>query len=282
MKRRGVTALGVLIAGLCGCTPLGPHSAAKTNIVTAQPSAAPALPQRSEANTERAAYIEKVLHPTLPPEVADRIEESMGTGFFVADRVILTNRHVVANCKVLTAESGDPDSSPTPTTLLAADPQLDLAVLSSRTDAPGIAQFEGRLERADGSDLSILGFPSHGLSTVEPSIVPVAARPAELSPDHPLMRFSADVHPGHSGSPVVDEYGAVIGVVRMKVDTVTTYQKTGSVVTDIGFAIPNRSVLAFLKKNHIAFQSAEPRQSLAPEARLDASRAYLVRVGCWN
>lgn len=251
-----------------------------------QPQAMPAQAmqeaQDRQQDPERARYVEKALHPDLPPELVGHREESMGTGFYVADRAILTNYHVVASCGILTSESSDPASGPSVVTLIASDPALDLALLATSRDAPAIAVFEGKLERADTSDLSILGFPSHGLSTVEPTVVSVTARPSELVPDHPLMQFSGDVHPGHSGSPLVDEYDAVIGVVRMKVDTVVTYQKTGSIVTDIGFAIPSRAVLAFLRKNRVAFRSAEPPASLAPDARLAASQTFLVRVGCWN
>ena len=79
-----------------------------------------------------------------------------------------------------------------------------------------------------------------------------------------------------------DDSGAVIGVVVAKVDTVRIYQRTGHIVDDIGVAIANRTVFAFLRSNKIDFMPALPGEGLAPGQLLHKAHAFVRQIGCWQ
>ena len=115
-----------------------------------------------------------------------------------------------------------------------------------------------------------------------PQITDASMPKYEISYRPALVPFNANVHTGNSGSPLINQYGGVIGVVRAKIDTVKTYQKTGQVVTGRGYSINQYIVLNFLRRAGAAYRAAEPQASLTSEERLAAARHYLALLGCWN
>jgi len=231
---------------------------------------------------ERTQYILHALHPDLPPELQRLRQTSAGTGFYVTSRNILTNHHVIASCKVVVSQLGGADGHATVARVLSQDPDHDLALLESPVAADRSAIFEARPERSDLADLSFVGFGAHGLMSRIPKVTDASMPKYEVSYRPALVPFKADVHTGNSGSPLINQYGGVIGVVRAKIDTVKTYQKTRQVVTDRGYSINQYIVLNFLRHAGAAYRAEEPQDSLTSEERLAAARHYLALLGCWN
>jgi S1-C subfamily serine protease len=256
---------------------LGASAAEARNQSGAALRVAQVLP--TEEQQRRSEYVKRALQPPTIPTLAGRKERATGTGFFVSEHILLTNYHVVAKCAALTIGVGE---DPVAVTIEAVDQQHDLAALKSDVAAKGAVPFEARLERTDGSDLSIVGFPEHGLVRRQADITPGVAKPGSLATRNPMFQVFGDFHPGQSGSPVLDEYGAVVGVLAKKVDTVATYQKTGVLVDNIGLAIPNQIASEFLKLHQLPYQLATPSQSQAPNQRLEGARAFVYQVSCWQ
>jgi serine protease Do len=231
---------------------------------------------------QREQYIQRALQRQDDPALAGHKERSSGTGFYVSDHALLTNYHVVGECPIVTVQSGEQDLQSV-AMLAAKDPPHDLALLKTSFAGAAVAEIETHLDRADGSDLYVVGFPSHGLVVRRATLASAVARPAELVDAAALFRIVADVHPGHSGSPLLDEYGAVVGVVARAVDSVTTYQKTGRLVTNIGLAVPASVILEFLREHAVPFRTAElSSASLASWERLERARTFVARIGCWR
>jgi len=270
---RGAACAFILAA--TACTPqLGPGT--EPLPAAAAPPAAPS----SDSASDHAAYIAQVLARPVPPALQGLREVSEGTGFYVAPDALVTNFHVAGHCSAVTAGNGA-EGQETLAHLVAGDQADDLALLT--VDLPGQpAAFETELYTEQGLDLAIVGYPAHGLAVRIAELSPVSAEQTNLLADRPTYPFHGEVHPGNSGSPVLDDTGAVIGVVVQKIDTPAVYRRTGEVIDDIGIAIANRVVLSFLAANHISILHAEPAMPLAQDRLLAKTHGFVRQIGCWR
>lgn len=139
-----------------------------------------------------------------------------GSGFAVANDLVATNAHVVAGegrgrTKVLL-----PNGSTLPATVVGFDPNRDLALLQ----VPGLGESPlpigvGKV----GETAAVYGHPNgqNALSLAPAQIAQnVTAVGQNLYNNHQISRdvfiLSSELFPGDSGSPLVDQSGAVIGV----------------------------------------------------------------------
>lgn len=253
-----------------------------TGAVADAPGIFVAQASSTDEQRQREQYIQRALQAPAGSALAGRKEIGAGTGFFVSDHFLLTNHHVVASCVVLSIHLGDAENEDAAVTVVATDQSHDLALLKSGTVAAHPAELEARLDRADGSDLYIVGYPTHGLVMRRPNLTAAVARVGALATAEELFPVLADVHPGHSGSPLLDEYGAVVGVMTKAVDSVSTYAQTGKLIKNIGFAIPIRVVFEFLKAHAVPYRSTMPSNSLTPQQRLEQARGFVSQISCWQ
>lgn len=178
-------------------------------------------------------------------DVIDRVHQSLvqisngrgaGAGtIWHSDGLIITNAHVVHGHHNLNVKL--PDGRTLPTQVIAYDKDLDLAALSVSTDnLPTIELGDSRLLKA-GQWVMAVGHPWGVQGAITSGVVIGAGA------DLPEMRtgrewIALDLHmrPGHSGGPLVDSSGRLVGINTMI---------TGP---DVGFAIPVQTVKTFLKE----------------------------------
>lgn len=132
-----------------------------------------------------------------------------GSGFFVADGLVATNKHVLecgGRGSVRVAGSG----RPFPVISAWRDPRHDLALV--RVAGAGVRPLS-LSERwpAVGDDVYVAGNPEGLQGTFSRGIV------SGLRRAEGLLQFDAPVSPGSSGGPVVDERGRVVGVTAASV-----------------------------------------------------------------
>lgn len=155
-----------------------------------------------------------------------------------ADGLIITNAHVVRGRHGLHVVL--PDGRRLPATVIAYDEALDLAALS--VPASGLPTIELGDSRAlkPGQWVMAVGHPWGVRGAVTSGVViGVGAQLPEVGEAQPGREWIAlDLHmrPGHSGGPVVDANGRLVGINTMI---------TGP---DVGFAIPVHTVKRFLKE----------------------------------
>ncbi|SIS65347.1 S1 family peptidase [Phaeovulum vinaykumarii] len=171
-----------------------------------------------------------------------------GTGFAVTpDGMILTNNHVAGECRSLTVDGA-------PAALIAADADLDLALVQM-TGATGLssAAFSPR-PAALNADVTVAGYPLAGLlgglNITRGSVTGMKG----LGGDMRQMQISAPVQPGNSGGPVVDAEGHVIGVVVSKLDAQFIQNEIGDIPQNVNFAIRGEIAKLFLSQNGVAPQ----------------------------
>ena len=160
-----------------------------------------------------------------------------------ADGLIITNAHVVDGIRQ--GRTGDgaltvllPDGRELPAHVLARDPEHDLAAL--RVDAqnlPTIELGDSRQLQA-GQFVLCLGFPwgVTGGATSGVVIDVGASLPEVREPNHEWIAASLHLRPGHSGGPMVDVQGRLVGINTMM---------NGP---DVGVAVPVHVAKAFLKQ----------------------------------
>lgn len=169
-----------------------------------------------------------------------------------ADGLIVTNAHVVndppghARRRRTGGGAGTqadlqvvlPDGRELPARLLATDPEHDLAAL--RVDAAGLPTVPlGDSRRlAPGALVMALGFPwgVTGGATTGVVIGTGAALPEWSGDGHEWIAASLHLRPGHSGGPLVDAGGRLVGINTMM---------NGP---DVGVAIPVHLAVDFLQR----------------------------------
>ena len=140
-----------------------------------------------------------------------------GSGFVVADGLVMTNAHVVAGVAdpVVRVRQAD---GPEPSTVVYFDPETDVALLSvpsltspSLPLAPAPAQ--------SGDSAVVAGFPESGPYWTEPARIRTLVRAmgddiyGQAGIEREVYSFRGVVLPGNSGGPLMRPDGFVLGMV---------------------------------------------------------------------
>lgn len=197
----------------------------------------------------------------------------MGSGFFVAPGLVVTNAHVVAGAQTIFVTS-KPLGGAKPATLVAStnatDPgEVDFALLKvggapatiqpltvtttvAKLDHvvaagfPGIVMagdqaFRRLIEQGDASAVPEMAVTSGEVSVMQ-----------DLAGGVPVVVHTAGISPGNSGGPLVDRCGRVVGVnTFLRVDA--------SQAVRVNYALASSKLIAFLKSQNVGFTELSGR-----------------------
>ena len=142
----------------------------------------------------------------------DRVQD--GTGFVVADGLVVTNAHVVAGERSTTVIRDD--GTRFDGTVVVFDPDRDLAVVRvSGLDRPALPIADGAPVDTIGG---VFGHPGGEPLRIAPFRVAreITATGRDIygsgSTERRVLELAAALRPGDSGSPLVDPSGRVVGV----------------------------------------------------------------------
>jgi len=204
---------------------------------------------------------------------------SIGTAFYVNEEGrLLTNHHVVADCKAVTTHSMG--HATLTADVLAVDIQHDLALLKVADPSPGFAVFRTTTANGMNASITAVGYPDEGLPSLEPRVTQGVILRAEDGSGHILI--AADVRHGNSGGPILDSGGLVIGVVSAKLNLPRIYAQTGHEVAETGLGITVATVLDFLRRNNTGFHVANGSEAIDGERRMALARSLVARAECWR
>ena len=168
----------------------------------------------------------------------DRGFVSQGSGFVVQDDLVITNAHVVAGTDEQTVQFA---GVRTQATVVAFDPDLDVAVLRARgLQLDPLPILRGEAERGDVG--VVLGYPGGGELSAEEAAVRGVIEPVgrNIYGDGQVRRrvyeVQSSVRRGNSGGPLVLSSGRVAGLVFA----------SSATDDDVGYAIVSSEFLPLL------------------------------------
>lgn len=221
--------------------------------------------------------------PTGPPPV--RGTGMAGTGFFVADGLVLTAAHVVPECR--RAEIVSPFVRRSPAHVVARDTHHDIALLDTAGVRAPATLAIGR-PTTSGARVFVLGYPA----TAGPLIPEetwgilendkLPREPASLTdPREQVWLEAGRVTHGYSGGPIFDpRSGKVVGIVRGMLDGRRLRAVRG--MPDSGMTIgPGSALLDAFLENAAPGTDAFPADQWGDDP-LTVVRHATVHVFCWH
>jgi serine protease Do len=200
-----------------------------------------------------------------------------GTGFFVSNGHVLTNYHVAGHCAK--TEIRVTDGSRHPALLIKGDPENDLALLFTDVASVKIANFE-KVPRL-GESAFVFGFPLAGLLSSSGSFTSGNVNSlAGLGDDARMLQVSAPVQPGNSGGPLLNERGAVIGIVTSKANTIAIASVTNDISQNINFAIRSSVAMDFLESAGVHPKLSSDVVALSPPDIASEASGFSAQVIC--
>lgn len=219
-------------------------------------------------------------------EDGEIIDFGHGSGFAVAPNRIVTNAHVVDLAvqdpdNVVIGVVPSEGSQSYGARIVAVDRARDLALIEMQQGSvPPVALFTGAI--GPGAGVAALGYPGNvDLATAQSMQDYIRPLPPTRSSGNysdlrrgdigPIIVHTAAIARGHSGGPLVDLCGRVVGVNRM-----ITRNDMGD--SSFAFAIPVASLTAFLRQARQPFRSVDVAcVSAADQARSEAEREEAAR-----
>lgn len=234
--------------------------------------------QQREIEQRRIERIRRAIRPSTPARPGQKLV-MLGTGFLItSDGKALTNNHVIDGCAGYRVEGHDGAGT---ATLLGADADNDLALLQTSFHPATFARFRSPDAVMTGIAVGVVGYPNLGLPRIEPLFTPgMVIGSAVHKGKPPRLVLKVDIRHGNSGGPVLDESGAVIGVIQAKINSPAVYEKLHQVVEDIGLAITETSVLHFLHSHGVGYRLAGSEPPLDQTALFQTASTFVIRVGC--
>ena len=185
-----------------------------------------------QLNLEMSAVVENVRR-SLVQITNGRRGAGAGT-IWHPDGLIVTNAHVVGRRSLRVTL---PDGRTLPARLLARDASRDLAALA--VDATGLPTSElGQSKQLQpGQWVLALGHPWGVAGAVTAGVVIGMGPPPEMPlPQRELIQVGLHLRPGHSGGPLVDVHGRLVGINTMMAGP------------EVGLAVPVHVVKTFLRQ----------------------------------
>lgn len=204
---------------------------------------------------------------------------SMGSGFFVNRNYIVTNRHVVTNCRNIAIRGA---VAPTLVKLVKLDTDLDLALLYSESQPAKIPYLRINYDQISQNDiLFTVGYPLERGQTGEYIIKQAQVIAVTKNPNNGFsnISFTDVVNHGNSGGPILDKNSNISGVVTAKL----TYEedKARSLPSkSIGVAIGLDGLIDFLRKNNIFFAANSTYDVFTNYNPDNIVKDYVVNIHC--
>jgi S1-C subfamily serine protease len=214
--------------------------------------------------------------PVAEGDVPQKTSISFGSGFYFAPRgMLVTNAHVVEECEAVHITGYGPAR------VLKEDSDVDLAVLQlvDQTRTHFWAPIRENAPRL-GETVVLMGYPLAPLLGSDISVSTGIVSSESAGGVEGWFSTNAGIQVGNSGGPILDETGSVIGVAVAKLDDAYLYEQTGSLGSNIGFAIRNDVLVEFVSIFSRPAQGSAARKPRSVVDIASAARNYTAQIIC--
>lgn len=174
----------------------------------------PSTGKKRHVRGEKALNLQELVRQVSPAILKVRTEKTLGSGFIISRRgFALTSLHVVAGAESVTVQGHG--RQPQRARVVQRYPELDLAVLAFEGIVPGTVRLGESATLEQGNSVVAIGYPQDVGLTITPGLVVGL----ETWRGQPLIRIDSEVPEGSSGGPLVDDTGAVVGIIFRRQDT---------------------------------------------------------------
>ncbi len=233
------------------------EAAAERDDVTGRLSAnewARALREAADLTSPATLAREQLLSTDFRPDVK---LNARGSGVVIGGSHILTNYHVIEDCPnvlaLLAGRSVRLNYRP------KIDAKNDLALFEVTSNLEGALHLRNFYENplGPGGKVILAGYPLAPILNVDQGVAEPDIQSGEISrmsgvgQDSTRFQHSATTNPGHSGGPIVDEFGRLVGIAVSKL--------TGDDVEGIFFGIKSSTIFTFLQSRDLTLDAAPIR-----------------------
>jgi len=162
---------------------------------------------------------------------------SMGSGWALTHRHVVTNFHVIDGMQNLRLVTSDQKEIPVDVVLV--DKKNDLAVLSIRDNDTRIKPLPLALTKPRlGTQVFTIGYPHPNLMGTSPKLTSGFINATNgLADDPRTFQVSVPVQSGNSGGPLLNMRGEVVGVITSKLSAQKMFEWTGDIPQNVNYAI---------------------------------------------
>ena len=184
--------------------------------------------------------------------IQDNGGRTIGTGFFINDNLILTNRHVVDERKLISIRTKGGQKYVGK--VLDAHYDLDIALVEIDGTGTPVKMYSGS-SASEGEEVIAIGNPMGLEYSVTKGIISSIRKRKDkkkpLSKEYAYIQTDVPINPGNSGGPLFMN-GKVVGINTMKL--------VDEDIEGIGFAIHYDEILKYLDDNgvHLVRDKAKP------------------------
>jgi len=202
-----------------------------------------------------------------------------GSGFVIQQNgYILTNYHVIKKATRITITV--PGREAVSARLVTTDQEKDLAILQvslRNLTALPIASSD-TVQVLDS--VTVLGYPlpSELGTALSASDGKVNAVREGHSGGTRLFQIDANVNPGNSGGPLLNNHGEVVGIVVAKINSLLYAKENGALPERINFAIPINDAQALLRKVIPDFTPSNRQEVLTDQQVFQSTKGSTVLI----
>jgi len=226
-------------------------------------------------------------------------QSGTGSGFFVSKMGhVITNAHVVKNCKKVTI--GDNANKQVPAELINTDRSNDLALLKLSTLEMASAESKSLIQKLGivvvplaskgllrsedvklGEKVLVAGYPFGDVfsNTIKVTSGIVSATRG-AGDDSGQFQLDAAVQPGNSGGPIYDSGGNIVGVVVSQLDKRMMEKAIGSMPENVNFGIKASTVRQFLTSSGLPSKKSERTEEKSTEQLAEIAQNQALMVMC--